>query len=300
MAGWGKRPWWSGAGRRMTDRRGAPPARIWIIAAAELIGVLVLARILVWTDRPAAHRHEQGMAPTHAMAPMPDVPKPSAPQVQWAWPVLTVGVLAVAAFVWWVSRRQIIVAALGATAAIICMASHPVRVLTAQSHLVAMIVLEVQLVAVPLWILTVLPFAADTRRTGCRRAAWMLLTGGSALAYAALLIAIHLPGEHHHGGARNVVPLWLAIAASMIGIAYWFGVLRTAAVLPLRIRRISLLAAQEIAALVGLLSVFGAWDEPGAAGPLRISVAWDQALGGLVMLVTCAAVAIPIARRLHS
>ncbi|SOX56925.1 hypothetical protein MAAFP003_5637, partial [Mycobacterium ahvazicum] len=96
------------------------------------------------------------------------------------------------------------------------------------------------------------------------------------------------------------VPLWLAIGASMIGIAYWFVVLRTAAVLPLKIRRISLLAAQEIAALVGLLSVFGAWGGPGAAGPLKISVAWDQALGGLVMLVTCAAVAIPISQALHT
>ncbi|MDM3973425.1 hypothetical protein QRB36_04510 [Mycobacterium marseillense] len=284
----------------MTDRRGAPSARTWIIAAAELVGALVLARILVWTDRPAGHRHEPGMAPTHGMAPMSDVPKPFAPQAQWTWPVLTVGVLAIAAFIWWVSRRQIVVAVVGATAAIICMASHPVRVLAAQSHLVAMIVLEVQLVAVPLWILTVLPSAADTGRRGCRRAGWMLLSGGSALAYAALLIAIHLPGGHHHGGARNVVPLWLAIAASIIGIVYWFGVLRTAAVLPLKIRRISLLAAQEIAALVGLLSLFGAWGVPGVAGPLKISVAWDQALGGLVMLVTCAAVAIPISRRLHS
>ncbi|CDO91476.1 hypothetical protein AWC29_05805 [Mycobacterium triplex] len=154
----------------MTDWRGAPLARTWIIAAAELVGGLVLARILVWTDRPAGHRHEQGMAPTHGMAPMSDVPKPSAPHLHWTWPVFTVGVLAVAAFIWWVLRRQIIVTVVGAAAAIICMASHPVRVLAAQSHLVGMIVLEVQLVAVPLWILTVLPSAADTGRTGCRRA----------------------------------------------------------------------------------------------------------------------------------
>jgi hypothetical protein len=278
----------------VTDRRGAPSARTWIIAAVELIGAFVLARIMVWTDRPAGQHHEYGMTTMHGMPEMP------VPQLHWTWPVCTAGVLALAAFLWWVWRGQAVIAVVGATAATIYMASHPVRMLAAQSHLIAMIVLEVQLVAVPLWIVTLLPSAADTGRTGCRRAGWMLLAGGSALAYAALLIAIHLPGEHHHRGAGNVVPLWLAVAASTIGVAYWFGVLRTAAVLSLRVRRTSLLAAQEVAALVGLLSLFSAWGGPGPAGPLKISVAWDHALGGLVMMLTCAAVAIPIARRLHS
>jgi hypothetical protein len=112
------------------------------------------------------------------------------------------------------------------------------RTLAAQSHLVAMIVLEVLLVLVPLAILTVLPHAAATASTGNLRAGWMLLAGGSALAYAVLLIAIHHPGVHHHGGAGNVVPLWPAIAAPIIGIGYWFGVLKTAAVLSLRTRRV--------------------------------------------------------------
>jgi hypothetical protein len=278
----------------MTDQRRAPSTRTWVIAALELIGALMLARILVWTDQPARHHQEHGMSPMSGMADAP------APQLHWTWPVYTAGVAAVAAFIWWLLRRQTVSAVVGATAVTICVASHPVRTLAAQSHLVAMIVLEVLLVLVPLSILTALPHAADTGSIGNRRAGWMMLAGGSAFAYAVLLIAIHVPGVHQHAAAGNVVPLWPAIAAPMIGIGYWFGVLRTAAVLSLRTRRASLFAVQEIAALVGLLSLFSAWGSPGHAGPLGISAAWDQALGGLVMMATCAAVAIPIGRGIRS
>jgi hypothetical protein len=284
----------------MTDQRSAPSARTWVVAALELVGALVLARILVWTDQPARHRQEHGMAPMPGMAPVPGMADPPAPQVHWTWPLYAAAMVAAAAFIWWALGGQTVAAVVGAIAVTICLTSYPMRTLAAQSHLVAMIVLEVLLVLVPLSILTALPHAAETGSTGNRRAGWLLLAGGSALAYAVLLIAIHVPGVHHHAGTGNVVPLWLAIAAPMIGIGYWFGVLQTAAVLSLRTRRASLFAVQEIAALVGLLSLLSAWGSPGHAGPLGISAAWDQALGGLVMMATCAAVAIPIARGMHN
>jgi hypothetical protein len=284
----------------MSEQRSAPSTRTWVIAALELIGALVLARILVWTDRPAGQHQERGMAPMHGMSAMPGMADKPAPQPHWTWPLYIAGVAAAAAFIWWALRGQAVAAVVGATAVTICAASHPVRTLAGQSHLIAMIALEVLLVLVPLAVLTVLPHAAATGPTGYRRAGWMVVAGGSALAYAVLLIAIHVPGVHHHGGAGNVAPLWLTITAPMIGIGYWSGVLRTTAVLPLRTRRASLIAVQEIAALVGLLSLFSAWGGAGHAGPLGISAAWDQALGGVVMLVTCAAVAIPIARRMHA
>jgi hypothetical protein len=284
----------------MTDQRSAPSARTWVVAALELVAALVLARVLVWTDQPARHHREHGMAPMPGMAPTPGMADAPAPQLHWTWPVYAAAVVAAAAFIWWMLRGQTVAAVVGAIAVTVCLASYPVRTLAAQSHLVAMIVLEVLLVLVPLSILTALPHAADTGSIGNRRAGWMMLAGGSAFAYAVLLIAVHVPGVHHHGGAGDVVPLWPAIAAPMIGIGYWFGVLRTAAVLSLRTRRASLFAVQEIAALVGLLSLFSAWGNPGRAGPLGISAACDQALGGLVMMATCAAVAIPIARGTRS
>jgi hypothetical protein len=280
--------------QRVSHPRGAPSARTWIIAVLELGGALTLALILLWTDRPAGQQQEHGMAPMPGMADTP------APQAHWTWPIYTAGVVAAAAFIWWVVRRTTVAAVGGAVAVTICVASQPVRSLAAQSHLIAMIALEVLLVLVPLSVLQMLPHATDSEPTLKRNAGWMLLAGGSALAYAVLLIAIHLPGVHHHAGAGNVVPLWPAIAAPMIGIGYWFGILRTAAVVPLRARRASLLAVQEIAALVGLVSLFAAWGSPARTGPLGISADWDQALGGLVMMATCAAVAIPIVRDMHT
>jgi hypothetical protein len=276
----------------MSEQRRTPTMRTWVTAGLEVVGALALARFLVWTGRPAGQHQEHGMAPMSGMM------NEAASQPHWTWPVYTAAVVAAAAFIWWLVRGQAVAALVGASAVTVWALSHPVRMLATQSHLIAMIVLEVLLVLVPLSVLAVLPHAADTGPTGHRRASWTLIAGVSALAYAVLLIAIHAPAVHHHGGTGDVVPLWLVIAGPLIGTGYWFGVLRTAAVLPLRTRRVSLIAVQEIAALVGLLSLFSAWGRAGPAGPLGVSGAWDQALGGLVMMVTCAVVAIPIARRM--
>jgi hypothetical protein len=278
----------------MSHPRSAPSARTWIVAALELLAALTLARILLWTNRSAGLHEEHGMAPMPGMADTP------APQPHWTWPICAAGVVAAAAFIWWVVRRKTAAAVVGAVAVTICVASHPMRMIAAQSHLLAMVALEVLLVLVPLLVLQMLPQAAYTKSTRKRLAGWMLLAGGSALASAVLLIAIHAPGAHHHGGAGNLVPLWLPIAAPIIGTGYWFGVLRTAAVLPLWIRRASLLAVQEIAALLGLVSVFSAWSGAADTSPIGISAGWDQALGGLVMMVTCAAVTIPILRGMQN
>jgi hypothetical protein len=276
----------------MSEQRRTPTMRTWVTSGLELIGALALARFLVWTGRPA------GLHQEHGMAPMPGMMDEAAPQPHWTWPVYTASVVAAVAFIWWLVRGQAVAALVGATAVTACASSHPVRVLATQSHLIAMIVLEVLLVLVPLSVLAMLPHAADTGPTGHQRGGWTLLAGAFALAYAVLLIAIHVPAVHHHGGTGDVVPLWPVIAGPLIGTGYWFGVLRTAAVLPLRTRRVSLIAVQEIAALVGLLSLFSAWGGAAHADPLGISAAWDQALGGLVMMTTCAVVAIPIARRM--
>jgi hypothetical protein len=54
-----------------------------------------------------------------------------------------------------------------------------------------------------------------------------------------------------------------------------------------------LFGAQELAAFIGLLSLFGAW------GAMAHTSAWDQRLGGLVMMATCAAVAVPLGRKIR-
>jgi hypothetical protein len=160
-----------------------------------------------------------------------------------------------------------------------------------------MVVLELLMVLIPLLILNALPRPSETRPTG--GCASLSLTVGSALAYSALLIALHIPAVHHRGVELGAVPAWVALAAMVIGVGYWFGVLNTNAVVSVRVRRAALLGAQEVAAFIGLLSLFAAWGTAHHHSPVGIPAVWDQVLGGLVMMATCAAVAIPLARRMH-
>jgi hypothetical protein len=269
-------------------RRSAPSIRIWALAAVEVVGALILARIMLRTDPPAnQHGHH-------------DMPMPARadPDAAWTWPVQLSAAVAVVAAIWWFARRNAAAAVVCAIAMTTCAASQPVRVLATQSHLIAMVVLEVLMVLVPLSLLTVLPPVSSSTRTSSR--GWSSLAIASALAYAALLIVIHVPAAHHRGAELGAAPLWVTLVAPLIGIGYWYGVLRTAAAVPTRTRRAVLLTAQEVAAFVGLLSLFGAWGATIHRTPIEIPDAWDQRLGGLVMMATCAAVAIPIVRRIDA
>jgi len=108
----------------------------------------------------------------------------------------------------------------------------------------------------------------------------------------------HLPSVHHGGMEIAEIPLWVPAVLALVGVAYWAAILRTEGRVALKVRRAALLGAQELAAFVGLLAIFGAWAPMDDESPLGISPTWDQRLGGLLMMATCAAVAIPIARRL--
>jgi hypothetical protein len=261
-----------------------------VVAALELIGALVLARVIVWAEPPTTEHGEHGVA----MPGMAGTPRPDA---HWTWPVYAAIAVTVVAVVWWLLSRQASAAVVCAIAITTCAASRPVRVLATQSHLIAMVVLELLMVATPLLVVTAL-----SRPTGARRASrrgWWSLVVVSALAYSALLIALHIPAVHHRGVELGVAPLWVALAAPLIGIGYWFGVLNTTEVVSVKARRASLLGAQEVAAFIGLLSLFAAWGGADHHSPLGIPAVWDHVLGGLVMMATCAAVAIPLARRMR-
>lgn len=271
-------------------RRSGPSVRTWLLAALELIGALALTRLIVWTDRSSPQQHEAGME---------SMPAPPRPELVWTWPVYTLSAAAAAAVTWWLFRRQAVAAIIGAAAIVVVVASAPARVLAAQSHLIAMVELEILIVFVPLLVLTVLPRLSEMSPPRGWAGGWTLLAVGSALLYSALLIGIHIPAVHHRGAEIGSVPLWVILAAPPIGIAYWFAVLRTNGRLPTKTRRGVLFGAQEVAALIGLLSLVGFSGAAVHHSPLLIPLAWDQRLGGLVMMLTCAAVAIPIARSLH-
>jgi hypothetical protein len=264
--------------------------RTWLVAALEIIGALILARVMVWTEPPGMQHGDHNMA-------MPGMASAPGPGAHWTWPVYGAVAVVVATGIWWLVSRQAVVAVICAVALLTCAVSQPVRVLATRSHLIAMVVLESLMVLIPLLVLTALPRPSKTRRSSAR--AWLSLTVGSALAYAALLVALHIPAVHRRGVELGAVPAWVALAAEVIGVGYWFGVLNTGTLVSVRVRRAALLGAQEVAAFIGLLSLCAAWGSAHHHSPVGIPAVWDQVLGGLVMMATCAAVAIPLARRMH-
>jgi hypothetical protein len=275
----------------MTVEQRRPHARTWLLAAVELAAAIVVARLIGWTAQTPAS------APVgdHGMSGMPGMAV--APTAHWGWMEYTAIGVAAAALAWWLLLRQPVAAMPVAAGAAVLAASPAIRVLATQSHLIAMVELELVLVIVPLLVLV----AANPRaeRVSARRSRNLtVFTVVAALLYSALLIVIHLPAVHSRGAELDAVPLWVVALALAIGMAYWPAVLRTAGRVPTQIRRAALFGAQEVAAFIGLLSLFGAWGAMAHSSPLGISMVWDQRLGGVFMMATCAAVTIPIARRI--
>ena len=275
----------------MTMQQRRPRARTWLLAAAELAAAIVVARLIGWTAQPPASEPVAG----DGMSGMPGMA--AAPAAHWGWMEYTAIGVAVAASAWWLLLRQPVAAVPAAAGAAVLAASPAVRVLATQSHLIAMVELELLLVIVPLLVLA--PASPRAEHLSARRSRnWTALTVVAALLYSALLIVIHLPAVHSRSAEFDSVPLWVVALALAIGMAYWAAMLRTAGRVPAKIRRAALFGAQEVAAFIGLLSLFGAWGAMAHASPLGISMVWDQRLGGFFMMATCAAVTIPIARRI--
>jgi hypothetical protein len=103
-----------------------------------------------------------------------------------------------------------------------------------------MVALELLMVACPLLLLREPPRPSVCRPA--RRSGWTMFGAVSAVLYAGLLIAIHLPAVHRHGAGG---PLWVAAVELVIAIAHWFGVLCTADRVTTRARRVMLLGHKK-------------------------------------------------------
>jgi Cytochrome c oxidase caa3 assembly factor (Caa3_CtaG) len=275
----------------MTVEQRRPRARTWLLAAVELAAAILVARLIGWiAQNPAS-------APVgdHGMSGMPGMA--AAPAAHWGWMEYTAIGVAAAALAWWLLLRQPVAAVPAAAGAAVLAASPAVRALATRSHLIAMVELELVLVIVPLLVLAAANPRGE-RLSALRSRNWTMFTVVAALLYSALLIVIHLPAVHSRSAKLDSVPLWVVALALAIGMAYWPAVLRTVGRVPTQIRRAALFGAQEVAAFIGLLSLFGAWGAMAHSSPLGISMVWDQRLGGVVMMATCAAVTIPIASRI--
>lgn len=271
--------------------RRRPPTAIWLAAFIEVLVAAGVAWILTrsTSGAPSGHHHHdtmQGMAPgAHDMT-----------VVRWEWTTsVTAAVAAVSAI--WCLRRHSARAGLIAVAGLFAVAVTPtVRTLAAGSHLVLMILLEVAATAIPLMIVLAWRRPPPAEAASARRWPYALMFVGT-IAYVTLLIAIHLPVVNNSILAGAALPWWAVALAVVIGTGYWSAVLRSSA--PTGLRRASLLIGQEVAAMIGLVTLLGGGPVTATgATALGVPVGWDHRLGGAVMLATCAAVSMPMLRRL--
>ncbi|KUI29240.1 hypothetical protein AU194_20385 [Mycobacterium sp. GA-2829] len=174
-----------------------------------------------------------------------------------------------------------------------------VRTIALQSHLCAMIVLEALLVAVPLLALAALPPRA-TPKSSAKQTFWSVVVVIAVGLNSALLMTLHLPAVHDRGASLTALPASVIPLTAAVGTAYWAAILLTVGRAPHSLRRGALIVGQEVAAVLGLAALIWPPTTMGGSGVLGLSSTLDQRLGGLVMLITCAAVALPMLKRLDA
>jgi hypothetical protein len=159
-----------------------------------------------------------------------------------------------------------------------------------------MAVLEVLLVGVPLLLLS-----GWTPLTGRGRpissTAWVVCV---AVLYSLLLVTLHLPSIHDRGASMDLLPWWLPMLVVITGIGYWTAILTTAGSVRLAVRRGALVIAQEVAFVLGLAALIAPSPAMQHTNLLGLSPTMDHRMGGLLMIVTCAAVALPLLKRLDA
>ncbi len=274
-----------GAGRHLSPG-------LWIAAAIE-IGVAVgVSVIIVRTGQssPAADPSEQGMGSMHPTHPA---------GIPWPAGTLALAVLMAATLTWWLATRARVPAILTAAGLVGLGASVSVRMVAVQSHVAGMAALEALMVAVPLLLVAVLPGRAVGNGPG-RSPVWTAWVVLAVICNCALLIALHLPAVHDRGARLAAVPLWLALLVVAVGLNYWAAILITARRVEPGLRRGALIVGQEVGAILGLAILLGPGTRMHHTTVLGLPASLDQRLGGALMLMTCAAVTLPLLKRLES
>ncbi|MGV0577880.1 hypothetical protein ABQE57_00855 [Mycolicibacterium elephantis] len=270
------------------SRTGARPPwpRLWLAAGAE-IGVAVIVAVILFRSTIASSSADPHFG-AHA--------HPYMAQAHWSPAIVVAGAATAALFLWWVVTRNRVSAVLTAVGLVAVAGSQPARVIALQSHLVGMLMLEAVLVAVPLLLLSTRQIRPATAPV--RSPVWVVLVAGAVAGYSALLIALHLPSVHGATGLRGV-PLWLVALTLGVGIAYWAAILLTAGRVTTKVRLRALLLGQEVGAVLGLAAVILPLPIMVHDNVFGLSGVTDQRLGGVVMLLTCAAVTLPLARHIQ-
>lgn len=264
---------------------------LWIAAAIEIGVAVAVSAIIVRTGRasePAGH-YESGMASMHSHDSVP---------IHWHAGTLVVVALTATMLIWWMRTRARLPAILAAAGLIGLGASDTVRVMAVHSHLAGMAALEALFVAVPLLLIAALPRRV-VNSGSVRSPAWTAWAVVAVIVNSALLIALHLPAVHDRGAHLDMVPLWLALLVIAVGLSYWSAILITAGRVRPALRRGALVVGQEVGAILGLAALLGSDPHLHHPTTLGLSASLDHRLGGLLMLITCAAVTLPLTKHLE-
>lgn len=256
-----------------------PSPGLWLAAVAELGVALAVAMIVLRAGgSPSGHAGAgHGVSGRYPQ---------SMPETHWGVTSSALTLVTAALLAWWLTTRARTPAVLAAIGLVCLGVSEPVRVLALHSHLIRMAALEVLLVGVPLLLVSAWRAPTAHRRHSSLWTLWVIAFAGLN---SALLIALHLPGLHDRGAELGLLPVWLPILIVSIGTGYWTAVLGTAGRVRPAPRRAALVIGQEIAAVLGLAALV-------APSPPTM----DQRLGGLLMIITCAAVTLPLLKRLDT
>ncbi|MEB3070655.1 hypothetical protein [[Mycobacterium] vasticus] len=256
-------------------------AGLLVAAAAEIAVAIAVATVMLRLghaapDMSAMHSHDST-------------------QIRWPAATLGVAVLTGAVLIWrWFGPAILAVPAAGGL--VYLGVSEPVRTIVTQSHLLSMAALETMLVAVPLLLIGAFRHHFPARSGGSGW--WAIGTMVATVVNSAVLIAVHLPSIHTRS-SLHPVPVWLPVLGVAIGWCYWAAILLTAGRVPESLRRGALIIGQEVAAVLGLATLL----QPPAVmrhdNPLGLTQVLDQRLGALLMLITCAAVTLPLLERLN-
>lgn len=267
-----------------------PSPGLWVAAVAEVTVAFVVAAILFTNHNASSPMSNSDMAGMEDASSQPV-------QIHWHTTTFVFIALVTAMLTWWLLTRARIPAVIAAVGLVAVGASGEVRAMAVQSHLVAMAALEALLVAAPLLFVAALR-PPPSRATASRTPAWAALVIFAVTLNSGLLIALHLPAIHARAMDLATVPLWLAPLVVSVGLAYWAAILLTSQHVGPRLRRGAVVVGQEVAAILGLAVLIRPFPYMHHTNPLGLSPTVDQRLGGILMILACAAVAMPIAKRI--
>jgi hypothetical protein len=280
----------------VTSIRGHPhlSPRLWIAAGAEIAVAVAVATTML-------HAEHTMPVPEHGesdMGQMEDMGVSHPTEFHWHPVMFIIAGLTVASLIWWLATGRRVAALLTAAGLIGLATSDTVRGMALQSHLIAMAALEALLVAVPLLLIGGVRRNQPAARPG-HAGPWTVCVILAGALDSALLITLHLPAVHGRGAHLDLVPLWLPFLVLLIGLSYWAAILLTAGRAGPAVRRGALIIGQEVAAILGLAALLRPSPYMLHSNPFGLSTSVDQRLGGLLMLIACAAVTLPLAKRLN-